>query len=241
MKVAIITGSSRGIGRATAVEFAKNGYSVVVNYNKSKQEAEKVVSEIRNFGQDALLFKADVSDFKESNNLINFAIKEFGKIDVLVNNAGISLQKIFQDVTESEWENLFKVNVWSVFNCCAAVANHMISRKKGKIVNVSSIWGIAGASMEAHYSASKAAIIGFTKSLAKELGPSRIYVNCVAPGVIDTEMNNFDEKIMEELKNEIPLKKIGSARNIAETILFLASEKSDFITGQTISPNGGTI
>ena len=241
MKVAVITGSSRGIGRTTAIEFAKNGYSVVVNYNKSKQEAEKVVSEIRNFGQDALLFKADVSDFKEANDLINFAIKEFGKIDVLVNNAGISLQKIFQDVTESEWENLFKVNVWSVFNCCAAVANHMISRKKGKIVNVSSIWGITGASMEAHYSASKAAIIGFTKSLAKELGPSGIHVNCVAPGVIDTEMNSFNEKIMEELKNEIPLKKIGSARNIAETILFLASEKSDFITGQTISPNGGLI
>jgi len=241
LKVAVITGSSRGIGRTTAIEFAKNGYSVVVNYNKSKQEAEKVVSEIRNFGQDALLFKADVSDFKEANDLINFAIKEFGKIDVLVNNAGISLQKIFQDVTESEWENLFKVNVWSVFNCCAAVANHMISRKKGKIVNVSSIWGITGASMEAHYSASKAAIIGFTKSLAKELGPSGIHVNCVAPGVIDTEMNSFNEKIMEELKNEIPLKKIGSARNIAETILFLASEKSDFITGQTISPNGGLI
>lgn len=241
MKVVVITGSSRGIGKATAIEFAKNGYSVVVNYNKSKQAAEKVVSEIRNSGQDALPFKADVSDFKEANNLINFATKEFGKIDVLVNNAGISLQKIFQDVTESEWENLFRVNVWSVFNCCAAVANHMISRKKGKIVNVSSIWGISGASMEAHYSASKAAIIGFTKSLAKELGPSGIHVNCVAPGVIDTEMNNFDEKIMEELKNEIPLKKIGSARNIAETILFLASEKSDFITGQTISPNGGLI
>ena len=241
MKVVVITGSSRGIGRTTAIEFAKNGYSVVVNYSKSKQEAEKVVSEIRNSGQDALLFKADVSDFKEANNLINFAIKEFGKIDVLVNNAGISLQKIFQYVTESEWENLFKVNVWSVFNCCAAVANHMISRKKGKIVNVSSIWGITGASMEAHYSASKSAIIGFTKSLAKELGPSGIHVNCVAPGVIDIEMNNFDEKIMEELKNEIPLKKIGSARNIAETILFLASEKSDFITGQTISPNGGLI
>jgi 3-oxoacyl-[acyl-carrier protein] reductase len=241
MKTAIITGSSQGIGRQIALEFAKNGYAVVVNYNKSKNEAFELAENIKNLGGNAIAAEADVSKFEEAQKLINLSLNEFGKIDVLVNNAGISLQKIFQDVSEAEWKNLFDVNVGSVFNCCSCVLKDMIPRKSGKIINISSIWGMVGASMEVHYSASKAAVIGFTKALAKELGPSGINVNCVAPGVIDTKMNNFDQETLAELKNETPLRKIGSALDIAKTVLFLASSDTDFITGQVISPNGGFV
>lgn len=241
MKTAIITGSSQGIGRQIALEFAKNGYAVVVNYNKSKNEAFELAENIKNLGGNAIAAEADVSKFEETQKLINLSLNEFGKIDVLVNNAGISLQKIFQDVSEAEWKNLFDVNVGSVFNCCSCVLKDMIPRKSGKIINISSIWGMVGASMEVHYSASKAAVIGFTKALAKELGPSGINVNCVAPGVIDTKMNNFDQETLAELKNETPLRKIGSALDIAKTVLFLASSDTDFITGQVISTNGGFV
>ena len=240
MKVAIVTGSSRGIGKYTAIELAKNGFSVVVNYNKSEYEANKVVNEILNLNQNCISIKADVSKFSEAKMLVDESIRRFGKIDVLVNNAGISLSKIFQDVSEDEWKNLFNVNIGSVFNCCSCIAHHMISRKSGKIINVSSVWGIYGASMESHYSASKAAVIGFTKSIAKELGPSGISVNCVAPGVIDTDMNNnltsYDKEI---LKERTPLGRIGSPLDVAKCISFLASDDSNFITGEVIEVAGG--
>ena len=261
MKTAVITGSSQGIGRQIALEFAKNNYNVVINYNKSKNEALELIEKIKKLGGTSIAVQADVSKFQESQKLIDLSLNEFGKIDILVNNAGISLQKIFQDVSEAEWKNnagislqkifqdvseaewknLFAVNVGSVFNCCSCVLKDMISRKSGKIINISSIWGMVGASMEVHYSASKAAVIGFTKALAKELGPSGINVNCVSPGVIDTKMNNFDQKTLDELKDETPLRKIGSALDIAKTVLFLASSDADFITGQVISPNGGFV
>ena len=241
MKTAVITGSSQGIGRQIALEFAKNNYNVVINYNKSKNEAFELVEKIKKSGGTSIAVQADVSKFQEAQKLIDLSLNEFGKINVLVNNAGISLQKIFQDVSEAEWKNLFEVNVGSVFNCCSCVLKDMILRKSGKIINISSIWGMVGASMEVHYSASKAAIIGFTKALAKELGPSGINVNCVSPGVIDTKMNNFDQETFAELKNETPLGKIGSALDIAKTVLFLASSDADFITGQVISPNGGFV
>lgn len=240
MKVAIVTGSSRGIGKYTAIELTKNGFSVVVNYNKSKHEANEVVDEISKLNQSCISIKADVSNFDESEMLINKSIEEFGKVDVLVNNAGISLNKMFQYVSENEWKNLFNVNVGSVFNCCSCISHHMISRKSGKIINVSSIWGIHGASMESHYSASKAAIIGFTKSLAKELGPSGISVNCVAPGVIDTDMNNnLTNEDMENLKEKTSLRRIGSPIDVAKCISFLASDDSNFITGEVIEVTGG--
>lgn len=241
MKTSVITGSSQGIGRQIALEFARNNYNVVVNYNESKNEAFELVEKIKKSGGTSIAVQADVSKFQEAQKLIDLSLNEFGKIDVLVNNAGISLQKIFQDVSEAEWKNLFAVNVGSVFNCCSCVLKDMISRKSGKIINISSIWGMVGASMEVHYSASKAAVIGFTKALAKELGPSGINVNCVSPGVIDTKMNNFDQETLAELKNETPLRKIGSALDIAKTVLFLASSDADFITGQVISPNGGFV
>ena len=241
MKTSVITGSSQGIGRQIALEFARNNYNVVINYNESKNEAFELVEKIKKSGGTSIAVQADVSKFQEAQKLIDLSLNEFGKIDVLVNNAGISLQKIFQDVSEAEWKNLFAVNVGSVFNCCSCVLKDMISRKSGKIINISSIWGMVGASMEVHYSASKAAVIGFTKALAKELGPSGINVNCVSPGVIDTKMNNFDQETLAELKNETPLRKIGSALDIAKTVLFLASSDADFITGQVISPNGGFV
>ena len=241
MKTAVITGSSQGIGRQIALEFAKNNYNVVINYNKSKNEAFELVEKIKKSGGNSIAVQADVSKFQEAQKLIDLSLNEFGKIDVLVNNAGISLQKIFQDVSEAEWKNLFAVNVGSVFNCCSCVLKDMISRKSGKIINISSIWGMVGATMEVHYSASKAAVIGFTKALAKELGPSGINVNCVSPGVIDTKMNNFDQETLAELKNETPLGKIGTALDIAKTVLFLVSSGADFITGQVISPNGGFV
>lgn len=241
MKTVIITGSSQGIGRQIALEFAKNNYNVVINYNESKNEAFELVEKIKKSGGTSIAVQADVSKFQEAQRLIDLSLNEFGKIDVLVNNAGISLQKIFQDVSEAEWKKLFEVNVGSVFNCCSCVLKDMILRKSGKIINISSIWGMVGASMEVHYSASKAAIIGFTKALAKELGPSGINVNCVSPGVIDTKMNNFDQETLAELKNETPLGKIGTALDIAKTVLFLASSDADFLTGQVISPNGGFV
>ena len=169
-------------------------------------------------------------------------MEQFGHIDVLVNNAGIAQQKMFTEITEQDWKKMFSVNIDGMFNCTQLALRDMIKRHKGKIINVSSIWGIAGASCEVHYSASKAAVIGFTKSLAKELGPSGIQVNCVAPGVIETDMNkNLDDLTIKEIINETPLERIGTPRDIANTILFLAQDASDFITGQVISPNGGFV
>lgn len=242
-RTVLITGASRGIGRATAVLFAQNGYNVLINYNNSKEKAEflrKKLSEYK--GIKVLIYKADVSKANEVNAMINFAKQNFGKIDVLVNNAGIAEQKLFGDISEDDWKRMFSVNVDGIFHCCKAVLPDMIRRKEGKIINISSIWGLVGASCEVHYSAAKAAVIGFTKALAKEVGPSNIQVNCIAPGVIATEMNaNLNEETLKALKEETPLERIGKAGDIANSILFLASDKAEFITGQTISPNGGFV
>ena len=241
MKSVIVTGGSGDIGRQISLDFAKKGYHVIVHFNKNKGRADSVVSEIKSFGGNAYAFGADLSFYSEAERLFEFSMNKLGKIDVLVNNAGISLNKMFQDVTEDEWKKLFFVNLGSFFNLSSFVVKHMISRKCGKIVNISSIWGIVGASMEVHYSSSKAAIIGFTKSLAKELGPSGICVNCVAPGVIDTKMNNFDINTKKKIIEETPLCRLGSPHDISKTVLFLSSEDSNFITGQIISPNGGWV
>lgn len=241
-KIALVTGASRGIGRETALLMSKNGYTVAVNYNNSKEMAENLVTEIKQSGNDAFAIKADVSVYNEVNCMVDFIINNYGKIDVLVNNAGISKQILFTDIKELQWDKMFDVNVKGVFNCCSCVVPSMISRKYGKIINISSIWGLTGASCEVHYSASKAAVIGFTKALAKELGPSGINVNCIAPGVILTDMNSMlDECTINELKSETPLRSIGSAIDVANAVLFLADDKSSFITGQVISPNGGYV
>ncbi len=242
MKTVLITGSSRGIGRATAVTFAENGYNVAINYNKSSEAAENLCYELERYGVKAKAFRADVADKFAVNEIVKQIEADFGRISVLVNNAGIAEQTLFSDITEEMWDRMFDVNVKGAYNCTQAVLPHMIHNKYGRIINVSSMWGISGASCEVHYSASKAALIGFTKALAKEVGLSGITVNCVAPGVIATEMNgHLSDDIIEELKNETPLNRIGTPEDAAEAIFFLASDKSSFITGQTLSVDGGFI
>lgn len=241
-KTAIITGASRGIGRATATLFAQNGYNVVINYCNSEKDAVELQNALCEHGFSCMAIKADVSNEGQVKNMFLEAEQTFGNIDVLVNNAGIAKQQLFTDVSYEEWQRMLDVNVSGVFNCCQCALPGMIRRHSGKIINVSSIWGIVGASCEVTYSTTKAAIIGLTKALAKEVGPSNINVNCVAPGVIDTEMNStLDEQTIAGLKDETPLCKIGSPMDIANTILFLASDRASFITGQVISPNGGFV
>lgn len=236
MKNVLITGGSRGIGAACVNKFTEKGYRVFLNYNKSDKEAEKIAEKTG-----AILIKADVSNSDEVEKMRKF-ISGFGKISVIVNNAGIAEQKMFSDIEEFDWDRMFNVNIKSMFLVTKAFLPDMIHEKSGKIINVSSIWGISGASCEVHYSASKAAVIGFTKALAKELGPSNINVNCVAPGVIDTEMNShLDNETKAELCEETPLCRMGTAEEIAEVIYFLASNNSDFITGQVITADGGFI
>lgn len=241
-KTVLITGASRGIGAQTAIQFGSLGYNVIINYNKSEKEAMSVFNKIKSIGGRAIIYKADVSNRDEVNNMFRFAYDVFDKIDVLVNNAGIAQQKLFTDITESEWDLMFDINIKGMYNCCQLALPNMIHYKQGKIINISSIWGISGASCEVHYSAAKAAVIGFTKALAKEVGPSGITVNCVAPGVIDTDMNgNLDSNTISALLDETPLEKLGQPEDIANVIIFLSSDKADFITGQIISPNGGFV
>lgn len=241
-KTVVITGSSRGIGRACAILFAKNNYNVIINYNKSKKLAEDLFNDLKEAGYSVDIFKADISNRFEANSLINYCIGKFGKIDVLINNAGISQNKLFTDITDDDWNEMMGTNLNGIFYTTQKALQYMLPECSGKIINISSIWGMVGGSFEVHYSTSKAAIIGMTKALAKELGPSNIQVNCIAPGVIQTDMlNGIDEEIIEGLREETPLMRIGTVDDIANCALFLASDKSDFITGQVISPNGGFV
>lgn len=241
-KTVIVTGASRGIGKACALAFGKSGADVIVNYTRSKEKAEEVCEEISRLGGRALPFCADVADRKAVDEMIAFAHSNFGSISTIVNNAGIAEQIMFCDITEEKWDRMFAVDVKGVYNCIQSSLPDMIHNKSGRIINISSMWGITGASCEVHYSAAKAAVIGMTKALAKELGPSGITVNAIAPGVISTEMNgNISEEIMSELKEETPIGRIGTPEDIAETALFLASPKASFITGEVISVNGGFV
>lgn len=241
-KTVLITGASRGIGKAIAKLFAENNYNVVINYNKSEDEAKELQNYLTNKGYSVKIFKADVSNINEVNSLVNYTIGQFEKIDVLINNAGISKTNLFTDISYEEWNEIMNVNLNGVFYTTKKALQYMLPEMSGKIINISSIWGMVGGSFEVHYSASKAAIIGMTKALAKELGPSNINVNCIAPGVIKTDMlNNVSEDTLDALKEETPLMKLGLPEDIAKCALFLASEGGDFLTGQVISPNGGFV
>lgn len=243
IKTALITGASRGIGRATAEAFAKNGYNVIINYNKSEEQAlllEQIINE--NTGVCAMAIKADVSCEAQVDEMFGAALSRFPVVDVLVNNAGISCQSLLTDMTLAQWDDIFATNTRGAFLCSRAALPGMVSQRYGRIINLSSIWGIAGASCEVGYSASKAALIGFTKALAKEVGPSGVTVNCIAPGVIDTDMNaGFSEDDMASLIDQTPLLRLGSPAEVASAILYLASEDAGFITGQVLSPNGGFV
>ena len=251
MKTVLITGSSRGIGAEIARLFFLSGdYNVVINYNKNgaratqlRKELEDISSQNNNKKYGAILtVGADVSKEDDVERLFAEAEMAFGKIDILVNNAAVSSYSLFQDLTLDAWHETMGVNLDSVFLCTKRALPKMINEKCGRIINISSIWGICGSSCEVHYSASKAAVIGLTKALAKEVGPSGITVNCVAPGVIDTEMNKaLSEDDMNALCDETPLGCIGKCSDIAKTVMFLAEDGGDFITGQVISPNGGLV
>lgn len=241
-KVALITGASKGIGAATAIMFAQNGYDVIINYCSSAESAILLEKSLKENGFSALSYMADVSKSNDVKRMVNDVIERYGKIDVLINNAGVAQQKLFTDITDEDWERMVSINLTGTFNCCRAVIPHMVSRKSGSIINTSSIWGMTGASCEVHYSAVKAGIIGMTKALAKELGPSGIRVNCVAPGVINTRMNaNLSVSDLEGLADETPLGRLGTTNEVASTSMFLASNAAEFITGQVISPNGGFV
>lgn len=239
-KTVIITGASKGIGKACAEKFYAMGYNIGAIY-RSDDEGIKDLCKGKDDSR-ILAIKADVANHGEMLEAADAVIGKFGSVQVLVNNAGIAQQKMMNDITESDWDRMFDVNVKGVFNCTKACMDNMIHNKYGRIINISSIWGVSGASCEVHYSASKAAVIGFTKALAKELGPSGITVNCVAPGVIDTPMNkNIDSDTMKELAEEAPVMRIGTAEDVAEAVAFFASETASFITGQTLTADGGLI
>lgn len=243
-RTVLITGASRGIGSEIARCFAQNGDKVAVNYFHHGEKAAALVQEInqRYKGNPAIAVCADVADPVQVKRMFEQVKSTFGAVDVLVNNAGIAQQKLFTDITEQDWDSMFNVDVKGVFHCCQCALPDMIHRKAGKIINISSMWGQVGASCEVHYSAAKAAVIGLTQALAKEVGSSHIQVNCIAPGVIDTEMNgHLDAQTIEELKEETPLGAIGTTKDIADAVLFLASDKADFITGQVLGVNGGFI
>lgn len=231
----LVTGGSRGIGAATVKRFATNGDAVSFTYLKSIAEADALIA-----CTGAYALRTDSRDPGAIRAAVDAAVRRSGPIDVLVNNAGISAFRLFDEITTPEWRDMFSVHVEGAFHYIQSVLPGMIHRKAGKIINVSSVWGITGASCEVHYSAAKAALIGMTRALAKELGPSGITVNCVAPGVVDTDMNRaLSEDDYRALCEETPLGRIATAEEIAESIFFLACSAADFVTGQVLSPNGG--
>ena len=237
-KVVVVTGGSRGIGAEIVKHLSKLGYKVILNYNKSEDCAKNVENELKKHGFIVDIFKADVSKKEEAENLIKYVLNKYGRIDVLINNAGISQTKLFTEISDEDWQVMINNNLNSAFYCTRATVKSMIHNKQGLVINISSIWGITGGSMEVHYSTAKAGLIGFTKALAKELGPSNIRVNGVAPGIIDTRMNKeYSKEEIESIKNEIPLERIGKTIDIAKCIEWLIED--EYTTGQIISINGG--
>lgn len=235
-KVIIITGASRGIGRNIAETLACEGNKIIANYNKSEEDAKK----LKDFNTNIDIFKADVSKKEECIKLVNYVISKYGRIDVLINNAGIDLVKMFTDITEDDWNNIINTNLYSAFCMSQETVKHMIKQNSGSIINISSIWGITGGSMEVLYSISKAGLDGMTKALAKELGPSNIRVNSIAPGTIITDMDNhLSNEEWKEVLEEIPLGKRGNPIDVTRCVKWLIED--EYTTGQVISPNGGWV
>ena len=239
-KVAIITGASKGIGKEIAKTLAKSGIQVIANYNNSEKQAQELIKELKKENIEIKIQKADVSKREEAHKLVQFALKQYGKIDILINNAGIDEYKLFTDETDEDWNKIINTNLYSAFVMSQEVIPNMVHNKRGCIINISSIWGVVGASLEVLYSISKAGMNGMTKALAKELGPSNIRVNAIAPGIINTQMNNrFPKEEIDQIKDEIPLQRIGETQDIAKCIKWLIED--NYTTGQIISINGGWI
>ena len=239
-KVAVVTGSSRGIGRAIAIELAKSGIDIIVNSDRNPQQGLEVVNEINKIGQRAIYIQTDVSDPNQVEKMVEKIINKFGKINILVNNAGITLDKMLKDMTIQEWNKVITVNLTGVFNCTKYVLRYMQKQKIGKIINISSISGQIGNIGQANYSASKAGVISFTRTIAKEYARDGISVNAVAPGFIETKMlETIPEKVMQKILNQIPLGRAGKPEEVAKLVCFLASDDANYITGQVININGG--
>ena len=241
-RVALVTGASRGIGHAIAAQLAREGWAVCINYMHHGEAAEALAEALRQEGHAAVALQADVSDRKAVSRMVRLTERELGPVELLVNNAGISETGLFQDMEDESWERMLAVNLTGARNACMEVLPHMISEKRGCIVNISSIWGLRGASCEVAYACTKAAIIGLTRSLAMEVAPSGIRVNCVAPGCIDTEMvQMLGEETRSLLIEETPLGRLGTPEDVAHAVAFFASEKASFLTGQVLTADGGFI
>lgn len=239
-KVALVTGGSRGIGRAIALEFASRGAAVVVNYNKSSNEAEAVVSQIKEAGGKAASFQADVSDFKQAEALVKFAIETFGDLSILVNNAGITRDQLIMMMPESDWDAVINTNLKSTFNCSKAAVKHMMRKRVGRIINMASVAGQMGNPGQTNYSASKGGQIAFTKALAREVATRNITVNAIAPGFVDTEiLDAMTPEILEAALKLVPLGRKGKPEEIAAAAAFLASDEAAYITGQVLGVDGG--
>lgn len=237
-KVVVVTGASRGIGREIAKELAEKGEIVIANYNNSEEKALELKKELAEKNISIDIFKCDVSNREQVKSMIEFVISKYGRIDVLVNNAGIDDEKLFLDITDDDWEKMIKNNLYSVFSCSQEALKYMLEKKCGSIINISSIYGTSGGACDVHYSAAKAGINGMTKALAKEMGLSNIRVNAIAPGAILTDMtSNITEEDWNEVKKEIPLNRIGKTTDIAKCVKWLIDD--DYTTGQVIEINGG--
>lgn len=241
-KSVLVTGGSRGIGKEVAIKYAENGYDVIVNYISDKTDVEALKKEFYEKGIESLIVKADVSKQEDVESLVKQAIEKFEKIDVLVNNAGITRDNLLMRMSEEEFNKVVDINLKGTFLVTKAVSKYMMKRRQGSIVNLSSVVGVAGNAGQCNYSASKAGIIGFTKSIAKELASRNIRANAVAPGFIETDMTSvLSDTVKENINNQIPLKRMGTAKEVAELIYFLGSEKGEYITGQVINIDGGMV
>ena len=241
-KTVFVTGGSRGIGKEVALKFAENGYNVVINYVSSKTNVEELKSEFESKGVKTLIMQADVTDKEAIDEVVKKAIEEFGSIDVLVNNAGITRDNLLMRMSEEEFDKVIEINLKGTYIVTKAVTKYMMKKRKGSIINLSSVVGVAGNAGQCNYSASKAGIIGFTKSVAKELASRNIRSNAVAPGFIETDMTAvLSDEVKESIHNQIPLKRMGTAKEVANLIYFLGSEESSYITGQVINIDGGMV